>query len=575
VPIYAATRDPSSEDIRTSLEGLVRNFETDAATNRKLIRDIFDNDRALFYSTAIEILKTSGDSRGAQYLVALIVANGMLMQALCEPSLSRDQAMALARSAIRVDPMADATLARKLADSAMGQGESIADPARIIEILSEIADSARVLPSLMRLLRHSNPYIRSKVVKMIGKGSRSVKWVRSKLTESDPRVRANALEALWGVDTPEARALLHFAASDASNRVIGNALLGLYYLGDCAALEEMVKLSTHESNLFRASAAWVMGETGDVRFSDVVRRLLLEPEPVVRKRALAALGRIKQASNLCAGLPQWHVAARLLPGSRLKGTRKIMVAVAADGAKEPPKVAPLQFILSEGSQYVTSFKVTEKPEPEANSIIFVIPRTGEPDFGPFREAALNCLKWKRPSDLWCVLPYLESGDEGLAGLAQEMPPPQFTATADAAAAMLREPAKRIDCTDLWTALWRATRTDGAARGQRHIIVFSRSPENRIAGHGLVSNVQTSRSHVLAISSVENPELLEFCKRTNSAFHLAGEEEIPEIIRQAYLSLLARYEISYQPLKGNAGTLKIRVQSPDGCGETLLPLPPVE
>jgi hypothetical protein len=75
--------------------------------------------------------------------------------------------------------------------------------------------------------------------------------------------------------------------------------------------------------------------------------------------------------------------------------------------------------------------------------------------------------------------------------------------------------------------------------------------------------------------VENPELLEFCKRTNSAFHLAGEEEIPEIIRQAYLSLLARYEISYQPLKGNAGTLKIRVQSPDGCGETLLPLPPVE
>jgi hypothetical protein len=161
----------------------------------------------------------------------LMVANGMLVRALCEASLSRDQALVLARAAVRVDPMADVQLARKLADSAFGQGETISDPVRIMEILAEIADPTRVLPSLMRLLRHSNPYLRSKVVKMIGQGSRSVRWVRSKLGENDPRVRANAVEALWGVDSAEARGLLHFAASDGSNRVIGNALLGLYYLG--------------------------------------------------------------------------------------------------------------------------------------------------------------------------------------------------------------------------------------------------------------------------------------------------------------------------------------------------------
>ena len=73
---------------------------------------------------------------------------------------------------------------------------------------TEIADSQRILPSLMRRLRVSNPYLRSTVVKMIGKGSKSVKWVRAKLSESDPRVRANAVEALWGVDSAEARALL-------------------------------------------------------------------------------------------------------------------------------------------------------------------------------------------------------------------------------------------------------------------------------------------------------------------------------------------------------------------------------
>ena len=61
---------------------------------------------------------------------------------------------------------------------------------------------------------------------MIGRGSKSTKWVMGRLSESDPRVRANAIESMWGVDTPEARTLLNFAVSDANNRVAGNALLG-------------------------------------------------------------------------------------------------------------------------------------------------------------------------------------------------------------------------------------------------------------------------------------------------------------------------------------------------------------
>jgi HEAT repeat protein len=572
VALYVPTRDPSNEDIRDSLEGLVRNFEPDAPANRKLIRDIFDSDREIFYRSAIDILRTASDSRGVQYLVALMVANGMLVRALCEPSLSRDQALSLARSAIRVDPLADAMLARKLADSAMGQGESIVDQGRTIDILSEIADAARVLPSLMRLLRHSNPYLRSKVVKMIGQGSRSTRWVRAKLAESDPRVRANAVEAIWGVDSIEARTLLHFAANDDNNRVTGNALLGLYYLGDCSALKGLIKMSGHESSLFRATAAWVMGQTGDVRFSDVLRRLLMERESVVRRRALVALGRIKQATDSCVALPQLHVAARFAPGSRLKGSRRIMAAVAADGSKEPPRVGPLHFLLSEDNQYITSYSVTEKPEPEAMSVIWVIPRTVERDLRPFQEAALNCLKWKRPSDLWCVLPYLQSADEGLGGHVQELPPPQFTANAETAEALLKEPAKRIDCTDLWTALWRATQAAAPSRGQRHVIVFSRSPESRIAGYGLASNAQSRRYPILVVSSVENPELQEFCRLTYSSFALAVPQEIPEIIRRAYLSLQARYEITYRPVNSYPCMLKLRVQSAEGCGETLVSAP---
>ena len=106
--IYAATKDLSFDDVRRCVgQPGASNFETDASASREQIRNLLDNDRDLFYGHAIEILKTSGDSRGAQYLVALLVSNGMLLEALCNPELSREEALALGRSARRVDPMVE------------------------------------------------------------------------------------------------------------------------------------------------------------------------------------------------------------------------------------------------------------------------------------------------------------------------------------------------------------------------------------------------------------------------------------------------------------------------------------
>lgn len=571
MPIYAAAKDRSPDDIRTALNNLVRNFEADAAGSRKQIRDLMDNDRKLFFCHAMEIVKSSGDSRGGQFVVALLAANGMLLQALSDPTLTRDEALALGRAAKRVDPMVDTSLARGLADSMMGDGSVvISDPARLMEILCEIADPARVMPSLMRLLRHPNAYLRSKAVKMIGQGSRSVKWVMGRLSESDPRVRANAVESLWGVDTPEARTLLNFAASDSNNRVVGNAMLGLYYAGEAAVLAEIAKMAAHESALFRSTAAWVMGETGDPRFTDALRRLISESDPTVRKRAFAALSCVKATNSQAVVGVEWHVAGRILAGESLKGMRRAMVTVASDDFRDIPKVAPLQFLLSEGGQYITSYKVGEKNQSEAISVVFVIPRSKAAAGGAFFEGVARCLGWKRPSDLWSILPYVETGDG-------EVPPPhdpdpaQFTAKSDALAATLNGTPKRMECTDLWTALWRATRPDsGQSRGKRYVIVLGSVEEGRIAGHGLVSNMQGGRIPLQAICSGPNTELREFCKRTRMPFHLGPDEEISEMVQRAYLNLLARYEISYQAVTAGAVPLKVRIQTPFGWGEALIP-----
>jgi hypothetical protein len=469
--------------------------------------------------------------------------------------------------------MVDVALARSLADSAVGDGAiHVADPARLMDILCEIADPGRIMPSLMRMMRHPNPYLRSKAVKMIGRGSKSTKWVMGRLSESDPRVRANAIESLWGVDTPEARTLLKFAASDANNRVAGNALLGLYHLGEASVLPDVVNLAGHESALFRASAAWVMGETGDPRFTEALRRMISEPDATVRKRAFAALAQIRVANGQPQVGEKWHVAGRILAGESLKGQRRLMLAVAAGDMREPPKVAPLQFMLSEGGQHITSYKINEKPLPESMSVIFLIPRSREAAGGAFFGGVTNCLKWKRPSDLWSVLPYIETGD-GEAPPPRDPEPPVFTGNADALALSLHETPKRLDCTDLWTGVWSATKQDGGqSRGKRHVIVLSSAEEGRIAGHGLIANMQSGRIPVQVLTSGPNEQLQEFCRRTHTSFRMSAEDEIPSMIEQAYLNLLARYEIAYEPVLPNAPVLKVRIQASGGWGETLIALP---
>ena len=331
----------------------------------------------------------------------------------------------------------------------------------------------------------------------------------------------------------------------------------------------MINLAAHESPLFRASAAWVMGETGDPRFTDALRRLISEPDPSVRKRAFSALAQIKTANTQPVSAQKWYVAGRMISGDGLKGIRRLMLAVAGDDMRDQPRPLPLQFLLGEGTQYITSYKITEKPLPEAMSVVFVIPRSREATGGAFFDSVLQCLRWKRPSDLWSVVPYIETGDG-------EPPPPRdpepavFTGNPDSLAAALRDTPKRLDCTDLWTGVWCATKQDGGqSRGKRHVIVLSSAEESRIAGHGLIANMQGGRIPLQAVASGSNPQLQDFCRRTNTSFRTGAVEDIPAMIQQTYLNLLARFEIAYMPAAPNAPVLKVRVQTPVGWGETLI------
>jgi HEAT repeat protein len=549
---------------------VVRDFDRDAVANSQRIGEILQVEPEGFYLAAIEILKKDMDSRAAQYLVTLLVSQDLLFRALCDSALDPERATALARQAYRADPTVDIRLARQLADACNSPGaDGTVMAERVLKILDEISDGTRILPSLMRILRNDNPYLRSKAVLMIGRSGRSLTWLK-RVWESDTRVRANAIEAVWGIDTAEARGLLEWGARHRNNRVAGNALLGLYKLGESSPLPELVKMAGHDSPRYRRTAAWVMGETGDPRFSEVLGRMIADSDGDVRKAVFAAVGRIRTAAAQALSAGGWLVAGSCGPKDPGTGQRRVSVAVVTADGSESPRVLPVQFMLSENGQTVWSYRVVERMAPDPKSVIFLFPRnhSGKPS----DQSGLRCLLWNRFTDLWSAVPY--SGAEASPSEAAEgLELPSFIANASTAARTFQEAPKRTDCTGFWTAVQRAVLPGNTAlRGKRHVIVLAPDEVDGNADNALISAVKASRASIQVVSTSANPLLREFCRRIDGHFHYVEDNPaIEEAISLAYLSLLARYEIRYQPVFPDAASLKLRVHTPAGWGEMTVEL----
>jgi hypothetical protein len=573
--------------LRAELERLVRGFNRDSVFSVKAIREILEIDPSGFYAAALDLLREGDDSRGSQYLITTLVGQNLFLAALSDPALTEQQAAALARAARKTSANVDIDVAKHLTQrvSAGGSNDEIQ---RLMAILCTISDGTRIMPQLLTLARQPNPYLQSKAVLMIGRANHSVKWLRKRLEDPDARIRANALEALWGVDTEESREILRKTAQDAHNRVAGNALLGLYLLGDTSSILEILKLAEHESRNFRATAAWIMGRTEDPRFTKALARLMGETATEVRARAFSALGLVRSAAAKASQAGEWRVVGQMQRSTQT-GWRRLQAEVSSLDGKRQVKLVPTQFLLAEDGLQVNVFSVDEKPAPEALSITFLYPRVGEVETAPLNQGAVAGLRWKRPSDLWSAIAYLPTRHDlqvRLAGQKIELVPEgsadaesmpmTFTCDPVNARAMLLRAQPKVECTELWGSLRRAVQLEGGpARGQRHVVLYSL---NESAPSSLypevVSAARHSRTTMHVIALVANPMLENLCQMTHGTFQLVeSESEVAEIVEHTCLNLVARYSIRYEPVCPDAQALSIRVQSPEGWGEAEIPIRP--
>src|SRR5579863_2198482 len=146
-----------------SVEALTRAFPTDPNGTARALREYAYQDKEALFQAALPILREGEWSDGIRYLINLLVRSGVLLKRVCDPaSFTRTEAANLLRMLMKLDPMTDLELVRLILENGSGSTEAEGAGLRLLEVMAEVSNSARVLTASAPLLRHASPRIRSK-----------------------------------------------------------------------------------------------------------------------------------------------------------------------------------------------------------------------------------------------------------------------------------------------------------------------------------------------------------------------------------------------------------------------------
>ena len=164
---------------------------------------------------------------------------------------------------------------------------------RTLRVIQEIAPAPRLQAVLRAALSCQNSRVRSKAALVLGGKIESVPLLQNFLRDPDARVRANAVEILWGRKAEEVAEIFNEALTDLHHRVAANALYGIHGIDPPRCLAKIEGFATHMHPRFRSAAAWVIGKLGDRRNVALLKPLLVDPNPDVRKSASRAVGMLR------------------------------------------------------------------------------------------------------------------------------------------------------------------------------------------------------------------------------------------------------------------------------------------
>ena len=226
---------------------------------------------------------------------ALIVDKSYYRQLLDVEFLTLEECLRSAQVLAKSDTSFVAGLIRS-ADLS-GNAKSVMRALELVDGLNQARVAAQWIHRLTAA--ESDPNLRSKAVKILSTLHVNLSLIEKQLESSDPRVRANAVEGLWGESSHRHTQLLERAAKDPHHRVAANGLYGLYVAKVPGTVERMIHIANSASPQHRAAISWAMGRTGLRQFSSELDKLAADSDDGVRSAAARALLELQES---CAGL---------------------------------------------------------------------------------------------------------------------------------------------------------------------------------------------------------------------------------------------------------------------------------
>ncbi len=569
--------------LRDQLKQQIEQYDSDPAQVRNTVRILLKNHPGGFCEAAAPFL--TGQTPAAHFLVELLSGQGLLP--LCNPALlSLEEEVAVARAVMEGDPLLDVKLARRISALTHGnRGQTeIAAAQRILEILAAISDGTRILPILIQVLRDPDGRIRSKAALLVGRTNKSAQWVEQVMREPDARVRANSIEALWGVDNEAVRSVLRAATKDPNNRVLGNALLGLYRLGDVSVIGRVLALAAHSAPLFRSTAAWVMGETDDPRFLAVLARMIRETDAQARSSVFRAIARLKQAAARYTDAPLLRVRLCQFRGQP-DGTRLVRAAVALPEGGEVPGLLPTHVVLWEDQHIVSDYTVRRTRAADSLVLCVAMPAARTcpyPNGDVLEQAIRDSIGSKGPTGRWSILRFGAPRDEDTPPIDTNVVPPCIlTPDAGTLRAALDNPENRYGYAEAVRAF---LNTLAQSNGNRNLLLIedrsdgSTLPEIPAARWtSIVTEAQAASIAIHAVvltSSGRPPEMLaSACGQTDGiCLSTSSLDQVSALCERLYMGLEHPYEVVYRPGVPEAASFKLEVYCPQGHGEDTAPAP---
>jgi HEAT repeat protein len=241
-----------------ALVSLLEGFASTPQETRQVLRDWLEMDPAGFRESALAYLRDFRPVAGSGFCFHLLAARGLLDELVWEASRKSSRTLpALLTHLKSTDPDFSVRAAQSIAMRLQRDPGGCTDDLKLLmRILGATEPEPRLLPYLTRLTKASDATVASKAALLAGKLIQSGDWFVDRLLDSDPRVRANAVEALWGLDHEAAVDLFRRAARDPAGRVAANAWYGLYQAGRVESMSGLVRMAAEDDASRQASAAW-------------------------------------------------------------------------------------------------------------------------------------------------------------------------------------------------------------------------------------------------------------------------------------------------------------------------------